>query len=104
MLPLASPLLSQLSLPTEDEGMLPDEDKNFTSEHSWFDFSDVTLPWPEFQGMGDDPEICPPQKEDSGKTAFGFNGEGGVLIEKNETFVVRRPGELVDSCSWGCTG
>lgn len=74
--------------------MLPDEEKNFTSEHSWFDFSDVTLPWPEFQGMGDDPEFCPTEFEVGWNAAFKYEGEGG----KKERRVAACVGQFVVYC------
>ncbi len=68
--------------------MLPDEEKVFTSEQSWFDFSNVTLPWPEFQEMGDNPEFCPTEFEVGGKAAFSYEGEGGGVAGCVVHFVV----------------
>lgn len=66
--------LSQLTLPAADNA-LPYEQKHFTAENRWFDFSEVTLPWPEFQEMGDDPEVCRPDTQDGGDRAFGYESE-----------------------------
>ena len=54
---------------------MPDEEEEFTTDQRWFDFSNVTLPWPQFQGMRDDPEICRPETKDGGRAAFGYESE-----------------------------
>ncbi|CAN0162487.1 unnamed protein product [Ectocarpus sp. 6 AP-2014] len=69
-----------LTLPATDD-KLPDELDNFTSERRWFDFSNVTVPWPEYQEMGDDEEVCRPETKDGGRKAFGYEDVHPKLLE-----------------------
>lgn len=78
--------LTQLSLFSEDK-IMPDKRGDFVAGQSWFGFSDVILPWSEFQGMGDDPTICPANKTDGGRSAHHFRGKEG-------------PGRLRDIVDW----
>lgn len=73
-LPVFPGVLYQLTLPAGDDA-LPGEGGEFTAKQRWFDFSNVTLPWPDFQGIGDDPQICRPKTRDGGNSAFGYEGE-----------------------------
>ncbi|CAM9931678.1 unnamed protein product, partial [Ectocarpus sp. 12 AP-2014] len=52
-----------LTLPATDD-KLPDELDNFTSDRRWFDFSNATVPWPEYHEMGNDEEVCRPETKD----------------------------------------
>eukprot|EP00752_Nemacystus_decipiens_P012369 g10964.t1 len=69
-----------LSLPAGDT-RLPDDGEKFTAQQRWFDFSNVTLPWPQFQGMGDDPAICRPETKDGGSAAFGYEKVHWQLLQ-----------------------
>eukprot|EP00752_Nemacystus_decipiens_P014979 g13337.t1 len=69
-----------LSLPAGDKE-LPGEGGQFTAEQRWFTFSNVTLPWPEFQGMRDDPAICRPGKKDGGNAAFRYENVHSQLLQ-----------------------
>ncbi|CAM9488026.1 unnamed protein product [Ectocarpus fasciculatus] len=69
-----------LTLPATDD-KLPDELDSFTSERRWFDFSNASLPWPEFQEMGDDQEVCRPETRDGGRQAFGYEDVHPQLLD-----------------------
>eukprot|EP00903_Cladosiphon_okamuranus_P018343 g16875.t1 len=69
-----------LSLPAADT-KLPDEGDEFKAQKRWFDFSNITLPWPQYQGMGDDPGICRPETKDGGSAAFGYENVHWQLLE-----------------------
>ncbi|CAM9769228.1 unnamed protein product [Scytosiphon promiscuus] len=69
-----------LTLPPGDSA-LPYEQKHFAAKKRWFDFSDVVLPWPEFQEMGDDPEVCRPDTQDGGDSAFGYESVHEKVLE-----------------------
>ncbi|CAM9769158.1 unnamed protein product [Scytosiphon promiscuus] len=72
---------SRLVTLPESDSILPAENGTFTAERRWFDFSGVTLPWPEYQEMGNDPEVCRPKAEDGGRQAFGYENVPEQLLE-----------------------
>ncbi|CAM9977168.1 unnamed protein product [Ectocarpus fasciculatus] len=62
-----------LTLPAVDTAMPDDEGGGgFKAGERWFDFSGVTPPWPGFEKLGDNPEVCRPQMEDGAGDAFGY--------------------------------
>ncbi|CAM9136086.1 unnamed protein product [Ectocarpus sp. 12 AP-2014] len=62
-----------LTLPEVDTAMPgDDEGGGFKAGERWFDFSRVTPPWPGFEQLGDNPEVCRPQMEDGADNAFGY--------------------------------
>lgn len=71
----ASIAMSQLTLP-ESDTTLPSATNGppFSAANRWFDFRNATIPWEEYQGLSEDPEICRPNARDGGNDAFGYQG------------------------------
>ncbi|CAM9891977.1 unnamed protein product [Pylaiella littoralis] len=90
-----------LVLPKNDH-VLPSENGNFLPQQRFFGFSDVSLPWSEYQHMRDDPEICRPRRKDSGREAFGFEDVHWKLLDCMNRVYLRGCekaylGEMVDT-------
>lgn len=67
-------------MPGDDEG------GGFKAGERWFDFSRVTPPWPGFEKLGDNPEVCRPQMEDGADKAFGYEREKQSTAPATEGF------------------
>ncbi|CAM9892522.1 unnamed protein product [Pylaiella littoralis] len=70
-----------LVLPKEDHVFPSKKGRVFQSGHRFFGFSNVTLPWSEYQRMGEDPEICRPHTKDTGSRAFGYEDVHQKLLD-----------------------
>lgn len=64
----------QLTLPAKDDRLPGEKGVGFSAGNRWFDFSNATVPWPEYQGLASESDVCLPEAKAGGLSAFEYEG------------------------------